>query len=473
MAGLDFPNAVEDEAAFFGRKDMLRQIQQILLSQKRTPIIIVGERRIGKTSLQNVAIQRLLSLKPELYQIFYIEPRGVHSYSLFALSVLRHLNAWLRESDGKEIPLPHSIVSVEDFELYLSLLFEQIRHSVLICVDEFDEIVRRLGAQDLALLIGALSYLVEKTSLPVCFFLTMTSIPHEMIEDIPSTLVSVSHVFELAPLTFAEMKEMVERLTEEQLDWTRSSLDELYSLTAGHPYFTKLFLYCLISMANSEDKPMKMTSALLGQAKDCAVHNIGVESVLSNLYYVHFQPEEREILLLLTRRGKPIHTIELERAGKHWITVAKRLARRHYLQSDDKGTFWDFKLTFLREWLKEWIEFEVECERYSRLVRALAYPEIEVDDVMGMVRLNGREIKLSVQEYRIMRCLAASVERLVSRDDLIEAAWGAVDGVTEQMIDTAIYRLRKKLNDQGQYIETKTGRGFILHRAVLLRSENH
>src|SRR5436853_5721996 len=59
MSELNFPNAVRDEKDFYGRKAELERIEGVLLSSKRIPLIIIGERRIGKTSIQNIIIRRL------------------------------------------------------------------------------------------------------------------------------------------------------------------------------------------------------------------------------------------------------------------------------------------------------------------------------------------------------------------------------------------------------------------------------
>jgi two-component system OmpR family response regulator len=104
------------------------------------------------------------------------------------------------------------------------------------------------------------------------------------------------------------------------------------------------------------------------------------------------------------------------------------------------------------------------------LNKLLSQPEIEVDEAIGLVHVKGQPVKLSAQEYKIMRNMAAKVDHLVTRNELMEAAWDTANGVSDQTIDAAVCRLRNKLKDQGHYIETVKGRGFILHRAVLLNS---
>src|SRR5262245_696913 len=56
---LNFPNPVETLADLFDRKEELNQIQQEIESPIRRPIVIIGERRTGKTSILNVAAENL------------------------------------------------------------------------------------------------------------------------------------------------------------------------------------------------------------------------------------------------------------------------------------------------------------------------------------------------------------------------------------------------------------------------------
>jgi hypothetical protein len=52
MIELNFPNEVSEEKDFYGRRREREQIERTLLSGTGRPVIILGERRIGKTSLQ-------------------------------------------------------------------------------------------------------------------------------------------------------------------------------------------------------------------------------------------------------------------------------------------------------------------------------------------------------------------------------------------------------------------------------------
>ena len=54
---MNFPNPVQTRADLFGRDQELQRIQATLRLSKRRPIIIMGERLMGKTSLLNVALE--------------------------------------------------------------------------------------------------------------------------------------------------------------------------------------------------------------------------------------------------------------------------------------------------------------------------------------------------------------------------------------------------------------------------------
>ncbi len=53
---LVFPNHVRNYADFYGRRDQLAVIKRAYLDGSPNSVVIIGERRIGKTSLQAVGV---------------------------------------------------------------------------------------------------------------------------------------------------------------------------------------------------------------------------------------------------------------------------------------------------------------------------------------------------------------------------------------------------------------------------------
>jgi len=74
----------------------------------------------------------------------------------------------------------------------------------------------------------------------------------------------------------------------------------------------------------------------------------------------------------------------------------------------------------------------------------------------------GEEVALTDLETRLLRVLAAAVDRVVRREDLLREVWGPDGGVTTAAVDSHIKRLRTKLGHAGRYLQTVRGVGYTL-----------
>ncbi|HEY6959642.1 MAG TPA: response regulator transcription factor [Candidatus Limnocylindria bacterium] len=81
------------------------------------------------------------------------------------------------------------------------------------------------------------------------------------------------------------------------------------------------------------------------------------------------------------------------------------------------------------------------------------------------VTLRGRDVELTPGEYRLLAELAENAGRVMLQDDLLSRVWGpAYPGATE-LLQTAIRRLRVKIEDDPhapRYILTRRGIGYEL-----------
>lgn len=73
---------------------------------------------------------------------------------------------------------------------------------------------------------------------------------------------------------------------------------------------------------------------------------------------------------------------------------------------------------------------------------------LELDVVQRTLKVNGEEVGLTRIEFDILRPLMASPERAVSRNELIELAWGTWFGDTH-MIESHVSRMRAKIRNAG------------------------
>jgi len=92
----------------------------------------------------------------------------------------------------------------------------------------------------------------------------------------------------------------------------------------------------------------------------------------------------------------------------------------------------------------------------------LSLGPLDVDPSAHLARLDGEPLELTRTEFGLLHLLLRNKGRAFSRAYLHDAVWGepAVEG--DRSVDNAILRLRKKLGDLGDTIETVWGVGYRL-----------
>lgn len=80
------------------------------------------------------------------------------------------------------------------------------------------------------------------------------------------------------------------------------------------------------------------------------------------------------------------------------------------------------------------------------------------------VEYHGKSIELSKREFQLLYSLLKNVNKIVSRETLLEVLWNDVDFVDDNTLSVNITRLRKRLEelDIEEVIETKRGQGYKL-----------
>ena len=87
----------------------------------------------------------------------------------------------------------------------------------------------------------------------------------------------------------------------------------------------------------------------------------------------------------------------------------------------------------------------------------------EVDFDRGEVRRDGAPLQVSAQEFRLLEAFIQRRGRLLSRDQLIDAAWGRDTFITARVVDTHVLNLRKKIEPvpaEPRYIRSVRGMGY-------------
>jgi two-component system phosphate regulon response regulator PhoB len=96
----------------------------------------------------------------------------------------------------------------------------------------------------------------------------------------------------------------------------------------------------------------------------------------------------------------------------------------------------------------------------SNGARMLSCGSIEVDLDACLVRVTGQEVSLALLEFRLLVYLMKGQGRVRTREQLLRHVWSyPVDSAT-RTIETHVKRLRAKLGDAGELIETVRSIGY-------------
>ncbi len=90
---------------------------------------------------------------------------------------------------------------------------------------------------------------------------------------------------------------------------------------------------------------------------------------------------------------------------------------------------------------------------------------LEVDFSKHRVRVKQQEITLTATEFKLLEYLLKSQGRVLTRDLLLDKVWGYDASVTTRTVDTHVKRLREKLGEAGELVETVRGVGYRLKDA--------
>jgi two-component system, OmpR family, phosphate regulon response regulator PhoB len=115
--------------------------------------------------------------------------------------------------------------------------------------------------------------------------------------------------------------------------------------------------------------------------------------------------------------------------------------------------------------------------RVAAVLRRLASPAVAagsllvegrlwIDRGAHRVTLGGEEVPLTATEYRLLLTLVERRGRVQTRPQLLETVWDAQPDIQTRTVDMHVQRLRAKLGEVGELIETVRGFGYRFRGGV-------
>ncbi|MEI8334976.1 MAG: response regulator transcription factor [Chloroflexota bacterium] len=91
---------------------------------------------------------------------------------------------------------------------------------------------------------------------------------------------------------------------------------------------------------------------------------------------------------------------------------------------------------------------------------------LRLDDAKRTVTVDGRRVALSPREFSLLECFLRHPGQVLSRDQLLDAAWPLGVAVTPNTVDAYVHLLREKLGEEGgARIQTERGVGYRMAEA--------
>ncbi len=89
-----------------------------------------------------------------------------------------------------------------------------------------------------------------------------------------------------------------------------------------------------------------------------------------------------------------------------------------------------------------------------------------IDPTAHQVQVGERQVELTATEFRLLHTLAQRRGRVQTRDELLEVVWGYQYSGYGRTVDTHIRRLREKLGEACDWVETVRGVGYRFRKEM-------
>lgn len=243
-----FGNPIRDPERFIGRKEEINQILSRLLSSAHESTSVVGERRIGKTSLlkhlENPEVAAGFGLGEDAFCLVYIDFQGLTDITplRFWQRVLRKM---ARSMCNQElVPVIEALRKQDQIDLFdLEDLFEEISDAhihVVLFLDEFEYVTQNPNfGSDFFGGLRALAIHYNLSLVPATRRELVDLCHSEEIKGSPFFNIFATIV--LRPFPSEDATKLLRNYTQDrELAFNERDIDFILKLAGGYPFFTQM-----------------------------------------------------------------------------------------------------------------------------------------------------------------------------------------------------------------------------------------
>ena len=349
----------EEQEIFIGRNDISTRIEQLLLDRRRPPLLLYGQRRMGKTSLLN----NLGHLLPNTIVPMFVDLQGAPSsasdYGGFLYNIARGMVNSAMQKRGLTLPpLPREALAADPFT-YFDEWLDRVEQALedktaLLELDEFEELDSAItkGRFDEQDVLGMLRNLIQHR--PRFKVLLAGSHTLEEYQRWASYLINVQ-VVNISYLHEDEARQLIEQpVTNFPLHYEPDAVERVLELTRCHPCLVQLLCAEIVALKNEQHSTRRRLASL----RD--VDSAAPEALSSGSFF--FADIERnqidaaglELLRFLAAKGEGA-TVSRKALSRQFpdnlhSTLAS-LVRRQLIEQDGDG--YRFQVELIRRWFAQ------------------------------------------------------------------------------------------------------------------------
>jgi GAF domain-containing protein len=312
---------------FFGREDVVDFIRQNFSAAHHNNLVLIGQRRTGKTSL----LKQLPARLGDEYVTVYLDGQSLSldpGMANFFLNLSTEITYALEDRGFTPPDMPefenNPAFTFEN--VFLAAVMKEIgSRQLLILFDEFEELesaVRRGNLEPSVF--GFLRHLIQHNE-QICVVFCGTHRLEELASDYWSVLFNISLYRHIGFLERPEAERLItEPVAKYGMRYDDLALDKMWRVTAGHPYFLQLLAHALVNRHNKTERSY-ITIADVNAALDDILASGEAHFVY---LWAESTPEERLTLtalsrtLLLTGYITPVQVVDF--LAQHGVQIERR-----------------------------------------------------------------------------------------------------------------------------------------------------
>ncbi len=348
---------------FFNRKDALKTIESCLQDKSsHQPIVIIGERRAGKTSL----LLHLAEKHQEDFILLHAPEYGIQTAIAFYQAL------WMDVAPD-ESPPPDHVTHVwwqEKLIRRMEALVEKEKRPILLWIDELDTIFEneKMSDEEKGKILGFFLELIERIDFPLKLVFSITHKFPDVSHLRSSPLSYKAFRIPLEPFPREAAEGMVQSTLADDRSWDEIApfwdWSQFCHETGCQPYYMKALLVHLGRVWRRHEGRIDKET-WWEEAIQATLQDETFSKAFEHIYKKHFNKQERAVLLWMVRSDGSLQRASLKQAGL--LLTAENLAKRFYLQEEEQRFI--FRLGLLRRWLAQWPRFEDEWRQHKHHVQ--------------------------------------------------------------------------------------------------------